>query len=243
MVAVSCSTASFCLAVGQTANFAPADFYYFKRHLYPTRVAFASTDNSSFERGVVHGELGVPGDRPGRWRDDLRVHLVPAVLLAHPAAPTAIDAGVKNYAGASIACVSATSCVVGSFANQVSTYNGTTWSTTAVFASSSLGVLVSCAQSTCVANDSSSQGVSAVAPFTTWSATGQLSSLSQITGLSCSPPPRARRVWPLTTMVLDCDHPGSRPGLPSYSEGQLVIRRSAHPDLGHVRQRGLLHRE
>jgi hypothetical protein len=185
MVAVSCTSPNFCLAVGRTANFAPADFYYLDGTWYPDAVAFASTDIIPFDAvSCTSSFVCLATDQGGGVMTfTFTSSLTPQ--LTHPASPTQIDPGVQGYTGASISCVSASSCVVGSFANQVSTYNGTTWTTTAVFPSTSLGVLVSCAQSTCVASDSSGQGVSAVAPFTSWSAMGQLGALAQITGLSC----------------------------------------------------------
>jgi hypothetical protein len=185
MVAVSCTSAIFCLAVGRTTNFAPADFYYLNGTWYPDTVAFASTDNIPLDAVSCTSSFVCLATDQGGGVMTFTYISSSAPQLTHPASPTPIDPGVKGYPGASISCVSASSCVVGSFANQASTYNGTSWTTSTELPLTSLGVLVSCAQSTCVATDSSGQGVSAVAPFTTWSAMGQLSALAQITGLSC----------------------------------------------------------
>ncbi len=187
MSAVSCASPSFCLAVGRTANFSPADFYYYNGTWYPDTLAFASTDVVPFDAVSCTSSLVCLATDQGGGVMTFTFTSSPVVQLTHAASTTPIDPGVKGFVGASIACVSASSCVVGSFANQVSTYNGTTWTTQAVFAPTTLGVLVSCALSTCVANSSTSQGVSAVAPFTTWSTVGQLDAPSQINGLSCFP--------------------------------------------------------
>ncbi len=187
MVAVSCASPSFCLAVGRTANFSPADFYYYDGAWYPDTSAYASTDVVPFDAVSCTSSLVCLATDQGGGVMTFTFSSSPAAQLVHASTTTPIDPGVKNFVGASIACVSATSCVVGSFTNQVSTYNGVTWTTQIVFAPTTLGVLVSCAIATCVANSSTSQGVSAVAPFTTWSTVGQLNALSQINGFSCFP--------------------------------------------------------
>lgn len=223
MVGVSCTSSNFCLAVGQTANFAPADFYYYNGTWYPDTLAFSSTDNNPFDAVSCTPTFVCQATDQGGGVMAFTFTSTPTVQLTHPASPTSIDPGAKNYAGASIACVSATSCVVGSFANQVSTYNGTTWTTAALFPATSFGVLVSCAQSTCVANDSSSEGVSAVAPFTTWSAVGKLSAITQINGLSCF-------ASALSAACLGVDNGGfsisitlGAGGVPSYSEASSAF--------------------
>ncbi len=185
MSAISCASPSFCLAVGRTANFSPADFYFYNGSWYPDTLAYASTDVIPFDAVSCISSLVCLATDQGGGVMTFTFTSSPAAQLTHAATTTPIDPGAKNFVGASIACVSASSCVVGSFANQVSTYNGTTWTTQAVFAPTTLGVLVSCALSTCVADSSTSQGVSAVAPFTTWSTAGQLDAPSQINGLSC----------------------------------------------------------
>src|ERR1019366_7566374 len=153
MDAVSCISSSFCLAVGRSANFAPADFYFYNGTWYPDAVAYASTDTIPFNAVSCTSNFVCLATDQGGGVTTFTLTTSPVVQLTHSASPTPIDPGVKNFVGASIDCVSSTSCVVGSFTNQVSTYNGNTWTTVAVFAPTSLGVLVSCAQQTCVATD------------------------------------------------------------------------------------------
>jgi len=185
MRGVSCPSSSFCLAVGETANFSPVDFFFDNGAWYPDTVAFSPSDTSAFDAvSCTSSEVC--------WATDLGGGVVNFALatgstptLAHPATPTPLDPTSPGYVGDSISCVSPTSCVVGSRANEVSVLSGTSWTTTPLFVAGSTGVLVSCVQSTCVANNSLGQGVSSVAPFTTWSASGELNMLSQIDGLSC----------------------------------------------------------
>jgi hypothetical protein len=223
MLAVSCTSSNFCLAVGRTANFAPADFYYFNGTWYPDTEAFASTDNIPLNAVSCTASLTCLATDQGGGVVTFTFVSTPVAQLTHSAAPTMIDPAVKNFVGASISCVSSTSCVVGSYTNQVSTYNGTTWSTVAVFAPTSLNVLVSCAQGTCLASDSLSQGVSAAAPFTTWSNVGQLNAPSQITAMSCFPSASS-------VACLAVDHDGfsitvtvGAAGVPSYSEASTTF--------------------
>lgn len=223
MVAVSCLSSSFCLAVGRTANFAPADSYYFNGTWYPDTVAFATTDNLPLDAVSCTSSFVCLATDQGGGVMTFTFTPSPVAQFTHPALPRPIDPGVKNFAGTSIDCVSSTSCVVGSFTNQVSTYNGTTWTTAAVLAPTSLGVLVSCALEICVANNSSSQGVSAVAPFTSWSAPGALNAPSQITGLSCFPSA-------LSVACLAVDNDGfsvvlnvGPAGVPSYHEASSTF--------------------
>ncbi|NNN09490.1 MAG: hypothetical protein HKL85_09910 [Acidimicrobiaceae bacterium] len=185
MVAVSCVSSSFCLAVGRTANFTPADYYYFNGTWFSDTVAFASTDVVPFDAVSCTASFICFATDQGGGVMMFNFNASPPSQFTHPPLPTPIDPGVKNFVGASISCVSSSSCVVGSVANQVSTFNGTNWTTQAVFAPSTLGVLVSCAVQTCLANNSSSEGVSSLAPFSTWSSVGQLNAPSQINALSC----------------------------------------------------------
>ncbi|MBW4029474.1 MAG: hypothetical protein HIU57_02190 [Acidobacteria bacterium] len=185
MQSVSCPTSSFCLAVGQTANFAPIDYYFYNGVWSPDAVAFSPSDTSSFNAVSCTASLTCLATDLGGGVMTFSFSATPTPTLSHAPAPTPIDAAVMGFAAASIACVSATSCVVGSKTNQVSVFNGTSWTTSTVFMAGATGVQVSCALATCVANDSLGQGISAVAPFGTWSNTGQLNMLSQIDGLSC----------------------------------------------------------
>ena len=185
MVAVSCATTNFCMAVGHSATYGPSDFYYVNGTWYPDTTAFAASDMFAWTAVSCTVSLVC-------WATDQRggvmqfnYQAAPVSGLQHAAAPTLIDPIDATYVGQSISCVTPSNCVVGSTSNQVSTLNAGVWSTAALFTTTSLGVLVSCAQSTCVANDSLGQAVSAVVPFTTWSGVGQLSALSQITSLSC----------------------------------------------------------
>jgi hypothetical protein len=184
---VSCSSANFCLAVGQTANFAPIDYYFYNGIWTLDTVVFSPSDLNSLDAVSCTSIFVCLATDLGGGVMTFTFTTSPVPALAHAPSPTLIDPTTKNYMARSIACVSSTSCVVGSSTNQVSTLNGATWTTATIFPTSSHGVLVSCAQSTCVANDSLSQGVSAIAPFTTWSTGGELSMLSQVNAVSCFP--------------------------------------------------------
>jgi len=185
MQSVSCSSPSFCLAVGQTANFSPIDYYLFNGVWSADSVVFSPSDTSAFDAvSCTAAEVCLATDLGGGVMT-FTLTATPTPSLAHAAMPTSIDPSTPGYVGESISCIAATSCVVGSRSNEVSVLNGSTWTTSPLFATGANGVLVSCALSTCVANNAVGQAVSAVAPFSTWSTTGSLNMLSQIDGLSC----------------------------------------------------------
>lgn len=185
MQGVSCSSSSFCLAVGRTANFSPVDYYFDNGVWYPDTVTFSPSDTSAFNAVSCSSTLVCLATDLGGGVTTFTFTPSPTPSLNHASSPTPIDPSSAEYVGDSISCVSATSCVVGSRTNQISVLNGSVWTTTTNFLAGANGVLVSCVQSTCVANDSLGQGVSASAPFSTWSTVGQLNMLSQIDGLSC----------------------------------------------------------
>lgn len=185
MQSVSCASSSFCLAVGYTANFAPIDYYYYDGVWSPDTVVFSPSDTNPLNSVSCTSELVCLATDLGGGAMTFTFSSTPTPTLSHPSTPTPIDASVKGFVADSIACVAANSCVVGSKTNQISVFNGTSWTTNTYFAAGVAGVRVSCAQSTCVANDSLGQGISSVAPFATWSRTGQLNMLSQIEDLSC----------------------------------------------------------
>ena len=185
MRSVSCASSSFCLAVGQTANFSPIDYFYYDGVWSLDTVVISPSDTSPFNAVSCTATLVCLATDIGGGVMTFTFSATPSPSLTHAPAPTAIDASDKAFVAESIACVTASSCVVGSRSNQISVFNGTSWTTTAAFMAGVNGVQVSCTQTTCVANDSLGQGISAVAPFTTWSRMGQLDMLSQIEGLSC----------------------------------------------------------
>jgi len=185
MQGVSCSSASFCLAVGETANFSPIDYYFFNGVWYPDTVVFSPSDTSAFDAVSCTPTLVCLATDLGGGVTTFTFALSPTPSLTHASLPTPISPLTTDYVAQSIACVTATSCVAGSRTNEISVLSGSTWTTSPVFVAGSSGVMVSCAQSTCVANSSLGQGVSAVAPFASWSATGEINMLSQIDGLSC----------------------------------------------------------
>ena len=185
MQGVSCSSASFCLAVGETANFSPIDYYFYNGAWYPDTVVFSPGDTSAFDAVSCTSTLVCLATDLGGGVTTFTFTPGTPPTLTHASIPTPLDPLATGYVGESISCASPTSCVVGSRTNQVSVLSGSTWTTTPVFLAGSNGVRVSCTLSTCVANDSLGQGVSAVAPFSTWSATGELNMLSQIDGISC----------------------------------------------------------
>ncbi len=185
MQGVSCSSENFCLAVGETANFSPIDYFYYDGVWSPDSVVFSPSDTSAFNAVSCTPALVCLATDLGGGAMTFSFVATPTPTMSHASSPVAIDPAVKGFVADSIACVSATNCVVGSNANQVSVLTGSSWTTSTVFMAGVRGVQVSCAQSTCVANDSLGQGTSAVAPFTAWSRMGQLNMLSQINGLSC----------------------------------------------------------
>jgi len=185
MQSVSCASSSFCLAVGETANFSPIDYYFYNGVWSADTVVFSPSDTSPFNSVSCTSTLVCLATDLGGGVMTFTFSASPTPTLSHSPSPTPINPSVKGFVGQSIACVAATSCVVGSKTNQISVFNGTSWSTSTDFMTGANGVQVSCAQTTCVANDSLGQGISAVAPFTSWSRTGQLNMLSQIEGLSC----------------------------------------------------------
>ena len=187
MQSVSCASPTFCLAVGETANFAPIDYYFYNGVWSPDTVVFSPSDTSPFNSVSCTAALVCLATDLGGGVMTFAFSPTPTPSLSHPPTPTPVDASSKGFVPNSIACVAATSCVIGSKSNQISVFNGTSWTTTTEFMAGVNGVQVSCAQMTCVANDSLGQGVSAVAPFSAWSRTGQLDMLSQIVGLSCFP--------------------------------------------------------
>ncbi len=185
MLGVSCSSVSFCVAVGETSNYTPVDYYYVNGAWNFDAVNLGPTDNSAFDAvSCVATNVCYATDFSGS---------VTTFTLGAGSTPTfthtttKIDPTDQTYIANSISCVSTTSCVAGSDTNQVSSFNGVSWTTVTPFLLSASGVLVSCVATTCVANDSSAQAVSSTAPFTTWSTPGSITVPSQINDFSCYP--------------------------------------------------------
>lgn len=183
MLGVSCSSSTFCVAVGETSNYTPVDYYYVNGTWNFDAVNLGPTDNSAFDAvSCVSTNVCLATDFGGN---------VTTFTLGAGSTPTfthtttKIDPTDQTYIANSISCVTATSCVAGSNANQVSTFNGVTWTTVTPFLLGANGVLVSCVATTCVADDSNAQAVSSTAPFTTWSTPGSITVPSQINALSC----------------------------------------------------------
>jgi hypothetical protein len=186
MQSVSCSSATFCLAVGQTSSFAPVDYYYLNGSWTFDAVAFAPGDNNPFDAvSCTSTNVCLATDVSGGVTTFTPSASSPVTMVR--TGPVAVDPSDHSYGATSIACVSSTSCVVGSNTNLVSSLSGTTWTTSAPLPAGAAGVLVSCAQAICIADDTNALAVSAVAPFSTWSNPGVLDMLSQITGMSCYP--------------------------------------------------------
>ena len=188
MQAVSCSSVSFCLAVGRSANFSPVDDFLYNGRWYSDAVGFSPSDTNALTAvSCTSASVCVATDQTG---GEITFSLNPASTpsLSHPPTTTAIDPGA-HFASLSVACVAATSCVVGSSSNQIATLNGATWTTATIFPAHAAGVVVSCALSTCVATDSQGDAVSSLSPFTNWSAGSALGMLAQVNAISCYPEP------------------------------------------------------
>ncbi len=183
MLGVSCSSPLFCMAVGETSNFTPVDYYYNNGVWTLDSVNLGPGDNSAFDAvSCAPTDVCLATDFGGN---------VTTFTLSAGSTPTfshtttKIDPTDQTYIANSISCVTATSCVAGSNSNMVSTFNGVSWTTVTPFLLGANGVLVSCVATTCVANDSNAQAVSSSVPFTTWSTPGTITIPSQINGVSC----------------------------------------------------------
>jgi hypothetical protein len=183
MRSVSCSSASFCMAVGVTSTFTPIDYYYYNGVWTFDTVNLGPTDANAFSSvSCTSTNVCLASDVGGNVTT-FTLATSPTITFTH--STVQINPTTKGFIADSISCVSSVSCVVGSGSNQVSTLTGTTWTTVSPFPVGALGVQVSCTATTCFANDSNAQAVSSPVPFSTWSTPGTFSSPSQINGLSC----------------------------------------------------------
>ncbi len=183
MLGVSCSSTSFCVAVGETSNFAPVDYYFYNGVWTFDSVNLGPTHTSAFDAVSCTTTNVCLATDFGGGVTTFTLATSPSVSFSHTT--VAIDPSLTTYIANSISCLSATSCVAGSNVNQVSSFNGTTWTTTTPFPDGANGVLVSCAPTTCFADDSAAQASSSTAPFTSWSSPGTLNLPSQINSFSC----------------------------------------------------------
>lgn len=183
MLSVSCSSPSFCVAVGETTNFTPVDYYFYNGAWTFDSVNLGPTHTSAFDAVSCTPTNVCLATDFGGGVTTFTLTTSPTVSFSHTT--VVINPTVTTYIANSISCVSATSCVAGSNVNGVSVFNGTAWSTTTPFPDGANGVLVSCVQTTCFADDSVAQASSSTAPFTSWSSPGTLDLPSQINSFSC----------------------------------------------------------